>query len=73
MAHKIFTFDKLQVFFKHTDYYGFVHPYNYLEWSSYAREAFFQESLADFRKIISRPVKMMTVKIRMKVLKDLMF
>ena len=35
VTHKIFTFDKIVVFFKHTDYHGFVHPYNYLEWMSY--------------------------------------
>ena len=49
---KAFIFDKLTVFFKHTDYHGFVHPYNYLEWTSYVREAFFQENVPTFPDIL---------------------
>ena len=60
---KIFTFDKLTVFFKHTDYYSFVHPYNFFEWTSYVREAFFSGICGDFRGILNSPVKMMTAKI----------
>ena len=59
----IFTFDKFKVFFKHTDYYGFVHPYNYFEWTSYVREAFFSQMCGDFQVILNSPIKMMTSKI----------
>lgn len=62
-AHKTFVYDKIDVFFKHTDYHGFVHPYNYLEWTSYVREAFFSEICDEFREIIASPVKMMTARI----------
>ena len=61
--HQVFRFDKLGVYFKHTDYYGFVHPYNYFEWTSYIREAFFQETVENFMEVLARPIKMMTVKI----------
>ena len=70
---KIFVFDKLVVFFKHTDYHGFIHPYNYFEWTSYVREAFFQETVPDFLEVLSRPIKMMTVKISATVLHDACF
>jgi len=63
--NKIFVYDKLRVFFKHTDYYGAVHPYNFLEWTSYVREAFFSEMCGDFRKILESPIKMMTAKIEL--------
>lgn len=62
-THKVFTFDDLTVFFKHTDYHGFVHPYNYFEWTSYVREAFFSQMCPDFRQILKSPIKMMTTKI----------
>ena len=58
-----FIFDKIVVFFKHTDYHGFVHPYNFLEWTSYVREDFFQETVPNFRKLLTEPIKMMTAKI----------
>jgi len=73
MAHKIFTFDKLQVFFKHTDYYGFVHPYNYLEWSSYAREAFFQELVPSFHSLCNGAIKMVTTAVRFRLLREAVF
>ena len=63
IQHKIFIFDKITVYFKHTDYHGFVHPYNYFEWTSYVREAFFQATVPTFREILNRSIKMMTVKI----------
>lgn len=59
----IFTFDKFEVFFKHTDFYGYVHPYNYFEWTSYVREAFFSQMCGDFKSILRSPIKMMTSKI----------
>ncbi len=61
--HKTFVYDKIAVFFKHTDYHGFVHPYNFLEWMSYTREAYFSKVCEDFRAILDSPVKMMTAKV----------
>jgi len=58
-----FSFDELKVFFKHTTYHGFVHPYNFLEWTSYVREAFFAQHCPDFEAILISPIKMMTTKI----------
>ena len=46
--HTVFIYDRIKVFFKHTDYYGKVHVYNYLEWMSYAREAFFNKIFPSF-------------------------
>ena len=57
---KIFTYDQLRVFFKHTDYYGYVHLYNYLEWMSYVREAYFQELVTNFMDLCKRDIKMVT-------------
>jgi len=62
-TNKVFIFSKISVFFKHTDYNGFVHPYNYFEWTSYVREAFFSEICLGFREILNSSVKMMTAKI----------
>jgi len=59
----IFVFDKIQVFFKHTDFYGVTHPYNYFEWTSYVREAFFSKMCGDFESVLNSPIKMMTAKI----------
>ena len=70
---KVFVYDKLRIFFKHTDYHGFVHPYNYLEWTSYVREAFFQETVPTFLEVLERSIKMMTVKIGCSVLADSQF
>ena len=67
---KIFKFDKLEIFFKHTDYYGFVHPYYYYEWTSFVRESFFQKSVLNFKDVIARPIKMMTTKIVCELLED---
>jgi len=71
--HKIFIFDKLTVFFKHTDYHGFVHPYNYLEWMSYSREAFFQEMVPNFMDVCSRNIKMVTSSVQYQQNKDARF
>lgn len=73
MSNKVFVFDKLYVFFKHTDYYGYVHPYNFLEWTSYVREAFFQQAVPNFREVTERPIKMMTVKLNSRILGDAQF
>ena len=70
MPSQIYVFDKLKVFFKHTDYYGFVHPYNFYEWTSYVREDFFQSTVPNFKSVIAKPIKMMTVKIMCRVLDD---
>ncbi len=67
---KVFIYDQFGVLFKHTDYHGFVHPYNYFEWTSYVREAFFQETVPNFREILETPIKMMTVKISSSLLSD---
>ena len=58
-----FIFKELKVFYKHTDYYGVVHPYNFYEWTSYVREAYFQETVANFKEVSARSIKMMTTKI----------
>ena len=71
--NKIFRFNKLRIFFKHTDYHGFVHPYNFYEWTSYVREAFFSELCGDFNKILNSPVKMMTAKITLEIFDDSKF
>lgn len=62
--HTIFVYDRIKIFFKHTDYHGFVHPYNYLEWMSYAREAFFNKILPSYRFDEERPTVMVTVKMQ---------
>lgn len=72
-APKVFTFDKLTVFFKHTDYHGFLHPYNFFEWTSYVREAFFSQKCVDFRQILDSPIKMMTAKINADIKADSKF
>jgi acyl-CoA thioesterase FadM len=61
MGHKIYTFNKIRVFFKHTDYYGYVHPYNYLEWMSYVREAYFQDLVPNFLELCQKDIKMVTM------------
>lgn len=73
MKKNFFIFNNIQVFFKHTDYYGFVHPYVYFEWTSYVREAFFQETVPNFLEVLNRPIKMMTVKIACENSDDLIF
>ncbi len=72
-ANQIYTYDKISPFFKHTDYYGFVHPYNYYEWTSYVRERFFQDTVPNFLEVISRPIKMMTVKINSEIMHNSCF
>lgn len=62
-----FLFDNISVFFKHTDFYGAVHPYNYFEWTSYVREAFFSGVCDDFESVLKSPIKMMTAKIELEV------
>ena len=73
VSHKIFTFDRITVFFKHTDYHGFVHPYNYLEWMSYTREAFFQELVPNFLELCDRDIKMVTAEVLFSFLADATF
>lgn len=71
--HKIFTFDKIRVFFKHTDFHGFVHPYNYLEWMSYTREAYFQDLIPNFLELCQRDIKMVTALVDFEILNDAVF
>jgi len=73
MSVKVFTFEKLTVFFKHTDYHGFVHPYNFLEWMSYAREAFFQELVPNFMELCQRDIKMVTSEVEYRATADAFF
>jgi len=73
MAHQVYVFDKIKVFFKHTDYYGVVHPYNYLEWMSHARESYFQDLVPDFHKICEQRIKMVTFKVDLEYLEDARF
>ncbi len=71
--HKTFVYDKIGVFFKHTDYHGFVHPYNFLEWMSYAREAFFQELVPNFMELCQRDIKMVTSEVEYQATADAFF
>ena len=71
--HKIFEFDRVVIFFKHTDYYGFVHSYNYLEWMSYAREAYFQELVPNFMELCNGAIKMVTMEVEWEALGDAVF
>ena len=73
LDNKIYRFDKISVFFKHTDYYGFVHSYNYFEWMSYTREAFFQEIVTEFMSICNQNIKMVTACTELEVLEDAAF
>ncbi len=69
----VFLFDKLVVFFKHTNQLGVTHPYNFMEWTSFVREAFFQATVPNFQEVLERPIKMMTTKIASTVLSDSTF
>jgi acyl-CoA thioesterase FadM len=73
MGHKIYTFDKIRVFFKHTDYYGYVHPYNYLEWMSYVREAYFQDLVPNCLELCQKDIKMVTMLAEYKRVGDAIF
>lgn len=70
---KYFILNDITVFFKHTDYYGCIHPYNYFEWTSYVRESFFQATVKNFSEVLQRPIKMMTVRISSKHIADSCF
>lgn len=70
MNKQVFIFPNIYVFFKHTNYYGQVHPYNYYEWTSYVREHFFQSMAPNFSEVVARPIKMMTSKISLQLFKD---
>jgi len=71
--HKTFVYDKIGVFFKHTDYHGFVHPYNFFEWMSYTREAYFQELVPNFLEICQRDMKMVTSEVEYQAFSDAVF
>ena len=71
--NRVFKVPNLTIFFKHTDYHGYVHPYNYFEWTSFVREAFFQETVHNFQQVLDRPIKMMTVKIELALVGDSTF
>lgn len=71
--NSVFIYDKLKIFFKHTDTYGNVHPYNFYEWTSFVREAYFSEVCQEFRRILDSSVKMMTAKISLKLYDDCVF
>ncbi|PIQ87548.1 MAG: hypothetical protein COV74_00305 [Candidatus Omnitrophica bacterium CG11_big_fil_rev_8_21_14_0_20_45_26] len=70
---KVYSFNQIQVFFKHTDQHGFIHPYNFLEWTSYVREAFFQEKVPNFLELTDGRIKMMTTRITCDLFLDCMF
>lgn len=73
MAAKRFLFKNLKVFYKHTNFYGVAHPYNFYEWTSYVREAFFSELSPDFRELTMSSIKMMTSKIALEMQGDSIF
>ena len=70
---KIYSFDKITVFFKNTDYNGFIHPYNFFEWMSYTREAYFQELVPNFLDLCNRNIKMVTANVEFCQLEDGIF
>jgi acyl-CoA thioesterase FadM len=65
-----FVFDKCAIFFKHTDQLGLAHPYHFMEWTSFVREAFFLETVSNFKEVLARPIKMMTTKIYSQIFND---
>lgn len=67
---RVFIFDKFVVFFKHTNQLGNAHPYNFMEWTSFVREAFFQATVPNFKDVLMRPIKMMTTKIASTILSE---
>lgn len=71
--HKTYVYDQIRVFFKHTDYHGFVHPYNFLEWMSYTREAYFQDLVPNFLELTQRNIKMVTAEVEFEPLRDVIF
>lgn len=72
-THKLYTYNQIRVFFKHTDYHGFVHPYNYMEWMSYTREAYFQDLVPNFLELTHRQIKMVTAEVELTILRDAIF
>ena len=72
-SYRVFTYDQIRVFFKHTDYHGYVHPYNYLEWMSYTREAYFQDLVPNFLELCQRNIKMVTADVEFTLLADAVF
>ena len=72
-SHKIFSFDKVTIFFIHTDYHGYVHPYNYFEWMSYVREAFLSKVLSSVSEGQIAPLSMVTVNVDYNYLADARF
>ena len=71
--HRVFEFNDVRVFFKHTGHDGQVHPYNYLEWMSYAREAFFQELVPNFLELCNSDIKMVTSLVEFELLEGAIF
>lgn len=72
-GHRIFEFDKIGVFFKHTDYHANTHPYNYFEWMSFAREAYFQELVPNFYELCQKSIRMVTANVELSILEDAKF
>ena len=73
ISHNTFTYDKIKVFFKHTDYHGFVHIYNYLEWMSYAREAFFSDLFQSSSVDIADMFSIVTINVEYNFIADAKF
>jgi len=71
--NKIFVFDQITVFFKHIDVSGKVAHSNYFDWAGFAREAYFQDTVSNFREVVSRPIKMMTVYMTHDIFEDAEF
>lgn len=70
---EIYIYNAFRPFFKHTDFYGAVHPFYFAEWTSHVREAFFSEKCSDFRNIIESEIAMMTSKIIVTLMDDSRF
>ncbi len=72
-AANIYVYDKITVFFKHTDYHGNLQPYHFFEWTSHIREAFLSDKCADLEGVLKSSIAMMTSKIDLEVLGESLF
>ena len=66
-ANNIYLYDKIKIYFKHTDFHGNLHDYNFFEWTSHVRESFFSDKCRDLAGVLKSSVAMMTSKIELQV------
>jgi acyl-CoA thioesterase FadM len=72
-AQNVYIYDKIKVFFKHTDYHGGLQPYHFFEWTSHIREAFLSDKCADLDGVLRSSIAMMTSKIELEILGESRF